>query len=60
MVQGGMPPLASATLAQYADLPAQQAAGGDIADAPDLAGLYLFGALGSRGLCSAPLAAEAA
>lgn len=54
---GGVPDYA-ATLAQYADLPAQQAAGGDIADAPDLAGLYLFGALGSRGLCSAPLAAE--
>ncbi|MGF9658504.1 bifunctional tRNA (5-methylaminomethyl-2-thiouridine)(34)-methyltransferase MnmD/FAD-dependent 5-carboxymethylaminomethyl-2-thiouridine(34) oxidoreductase MnmC [Pantoea agglomerans] len=54
---GGVPDYA-ATLAQYADLPAQQAAGSDIADAPDLAGLYLFGALGSRGLCSAPLAAE--
>jgi len=54
---GGVPDY-DATLLQYADLPAQLAASHDIADAPDLAGLYLFGALGSRGLCSAPLAAE--
>lgn len=54
---GGVPDYA-ATLAQYADLPARLAAGSQIADAPDLPGLYLFGALGSRGLCSAPLAAE--
>ncbi|MGK3141435.1 bifunctional tRNA (5-methylaminomethyl-2-thiouridine)(34)-methyltransferase MnmD/FAD-dependent 5-carboxymethylaminomethyl-2-thiouridine(34) oxidoreductase MnmC [Pantoea sp. C2G6] len=54
----GSVPDYAATLAQYADLPAQQAAGHEIADAPDFSGLYLFGALGSRGLCSAPLAAE--
>ncbi|MCQ5471059.1 tRNA 5-methylaminomethyl-2-thiouridine biosynthesis bifunctional protein [Pantoea sp. AN62] len=54
----GSVPDYAATLARYADLPAQQAAGSAIADAPGFNGLYLFGALGSRGLCSAPLAAE--
>jgi tRNA 5-methylaminomethyl-2-thiouridine biosynthesis bifunctional protein len=54
---GGVPDY-DATLKQYADLPTQLAAGHDIADAPEFTGLYLFGALGSRGLCSAPLAAE--
>lgn len=54
----GSVPDYAATLADYADLPARQAAGDTIADAPGFNGLYLFGALGSRGLCSAPLAAE--
>ena len=54
---GGVPDY-DATLMQYADLAAQRLAGRDVADAPDFTGLYLFGALGSRGLCSAPLAAE--
>ena len=54
----GSVPDYAATLAGYADLPAQQSAGSTIADAPGFNGLYLFGALGSRGLCSAPLAAE--
>jgi len=54
----GSAPDYAATLAQYQDLPAQRAQNGDIADAPHYPQLYLFGALGSRGLCSAPLAAE--
>lgn len=47
-----------ATLAQYQDLPAQRARGEAIVDAPYHSGLFVLGALGSRGLCSAPLAAE--
>lgn len=48
----------TATLAQYADLPQQRLRGEAIADAPVYPGLFVIGALGSRGLCSAPLAAE--
>jgi len=44
-----------ATLARYADLAGNK----ENADsAPVWPDLYLLGALGSRGLCSAPLAAE--
>lgn len=43
------------TLAQYADLAANKA---DAGNAPVYPGLFMLGALGSRGLCSAPLAAE--
>jgi len=44
-----------ATLAQYADLATNKA---EAASAPVYSGLFMLGALGSRGLCSAPLAAE--
>lgn len=54
----GSAPDYAATLKQYEDLPAQRAQNAAIADAPSYPQLYLFGALGSRGLCSAPLAAE--
>lgn len=43
------------TLAQYVDLAAKKA---DAVSAPVYSGLFMLGALGSRGLCSAPLAAE--
>lgn len=43
------------TLANYADLMTQQQ---DADSAPVWPGLFVLGALGSRGLCSAPLAAE--
>ncbi len=46
------------TLAQYEHLSDQRARGETIADAPHYSGLFVIGALGSRGLCSAPLAAE--
>ncbi|POW59800.1 bifunctional tRNA (5-methylaminomethyl-2-thiouridine)(34)-methyltransferase MnmD/FAD-dependent 5-carboxymethylaminomethyl-2-thiouridine(34) oxidoreductase MnmC [Candidatus Pantoea alvi] len=55
----GAVPDYDATLARYQDLPARRARGEAIAEAPHHAGLFLLGALGSRGLCSAPLAAEA-
>lgn len=48
-----------ATLAQYGDLARQRAQPETVASAPVWPGLYVLGALGSRGLCSAPLAAEA-
>ena len=47
-----------ATLDVYADLAQQRAREAESEMAPCFPGLYLFGALGSRGLCSAPLAAE--
>lgn len=47
-----------ATLQQYAQLARQRERGEAIAEAPVWPGLWLLGALGSRGLCSAPLAAE--
>lgn len=56
-MSGSVPDYA-ATLAQYADLPQQRAAGAEIAAAPVFPGLFVLGALGSRGLCSAPLTAE--
>lgn len=56
-MSGGLPDYA-ATLTQYADLPGQRARGEKIAEAPHYHGLFVLGALGSRGLCSAPLAAE--
>ena len=46
------------TLTQYADLPEQRVRGENITEAPTHRGLFVLGALGSRGLCSAPLAAE--
>ncbi len=44
-----------ATLREYADLMADQE---NAVSAPVYPGLFIIGALGSRGLCSAPLAAE--
>ncbi|MDI9220064.1 bifunctional tRNA (5-methylaminomethyl-2-thiouridine)(34)-methyltransferase MnmD/FAD-dependent 5-carboxymethylaminomethyl-2-thiouridine(34) oxidoreductase MnmC [Pantoea sp. EA-12] len=54
----GSAPDYPATLAQYANLPEQRAQGDTITEAPVHSGLFVLGALGSRGLCSAPLAAE--
>ncbi|MFW0765216.1 bifunctional tRNA (5-methylaminomethyl-2-thiouridine)(34)-methyltransferase MnmD/FAD-dependent 5-carboxymethylaminomethyl-2-thiouridine(34) oxidoreductase MnmC [Trabulsiella odontotermitis] len=51
---GNVPDYA-ATLTQYADLAENKAAA---ANAPVYPNLFMLGALGSRGLCSAPLAAE--
>lgn len=47
-----------ATLTQYQDLQRQNQRGETVADAPVYPGLFAIGGLGSRGLCSAPLAAE--
>ncbi|NIH12513.1 MAG: bifunctional tRNA (5-methylaminomethyl-2-thiouridine)(34)-methyltransferase MnmD/FAD-dependent 5-carboxymethylaminomethyl-2-thiouridine(34) oxidoreductase MnmC, partial [Serratia symbiotica] len=48
------------TLAQYQDLQQQQQRqrGAAIANAPVYRNLFVLGGLGSRGLCSVPLAAE--
>lgn len=46
------------TLRQYAQLHAQQHTPEQVAPAPVYRDLFIIGALGSRGLCSAPLAAE--
>ncbi|WP_145560827.1 bifunctional tRNA (5-methylaminomethyl-2-thiouridine)(34)-methyltransferase MnmD/FAD-dependent 5-carboxymethylaminomethyl-2-thiouridine(34) oxidoreductase MnmC [Yersinia mollaretii] len=54
----GAVPDYAATLAQYQDLPRQIQRGDEIATAPVWPELFMVGALGSRGLCSAPLAAE--
>lgn len=54
----GQAPDYAQTEASYQDLPAQRDAGVEVANAPAWPNLYLIGALGSRGLCSAPLAAE--
>lgn len=54
----GSAPDYDATLQQYATLAEQRAQGTAIAPAPLYTGLFVLGALGSRGLCSAPLAAE--
>ncbi|MFC0225321.1 bifunctional tRNA (5-methylaminomethyl-2-thiouridine)(34)-methyltransferase MnmD/FAD-dependent 5-carboxymethylaminomethyl-2-thiouridine(34) oxidoreductase MnmC [Serratia aquatilis] len=47
-----------ATLNQYRDLQQQRQRGQQVADAPLYPDLFMIGALGSRGLCSAPLSAE--
>ncbi|WP_058912731.1 bifunctional tRNA (5-methylaminomethyl-2-thiouridine)(34)-methyltransferase MnmD/FAD-dependent 5-carboxymethylaminomethyl-2-thiouridine(34) oxidoreductase MnmC [Entomohabitans teleogrylli] len=54
----GQAPDYPGTLTQYATLRDDLRAAKPIAAAPALENLYLLGALGSRGLCSAPLAAE--
>ncbi|WP_343553314.1 bifunctional tRNA (5-methylaminomethyl-2-thiouridine)(34)-methyltransferase MnmD/FAD-dependent 5-carboxymethylaminomethyl-2-thiouridine(34) oxidoreductase MnmC [Pantoea sp.] len=54
----GSAPDYDATLSQYADLPEQRAAAAEVKAAPVHSNLFVLGALGSRGLCSAPLAAE--
>ncbi|WP_413741322.1 bifunctional tRNA (5-methylaminomethyl-2-thiouridine)(34)-methyltransferase MnmD/FAD-dependent 5-carboxymethylaminomethyl-2-thiouridine(34) oxidoreductase MnmC [Sodalis sp. RH15] len=54
---GNVPDYA-ATLAHYRHLPQLLESGGAIELAPHHANLFMLGALGSRGLCSAPLAAE--
>lgn len=54
----GAVPDYSATLAQYQDLPRKIQHGEDITLAPVWPELFMVGALGSRGLCSAPLVAE--
>ncbi|MFV8757796.1 bifunctional tRNA (5-methylaminomethyl-2-thiouridine)(34)-methyltransferase MnmD/FAD-dependent 5-carboxymethylaminomethyl-2-thiouridine(34) oxidoreductase MnmC, partial [Yersinia enterocolitica] len=54
----GAVPDYSATLAQYQDLPRKIQHGEDIPLAPVWPELFMVGALGSRGLCSAPLVAE--
>jgi len=48
----------AATLATYQDLPQQRQQGSKITRAPVHPDLFMLGALGSRGLSSAPLAAE--
>ncbi|MBH2907784.1 bifunctional tRNA (5-methylaminomethyl-2-thiouridine)(34)-methyltransferase MnmD/FAD-dependent 5-carboxymethylaminomethyl-2-thiouridine(34) oxidoreductase MnmC [Serratia marcescens] len=47
-----------ATVTQYQDLQRRNQRGEIVADAPAYPGLFAIGGLGSRGLCSAPLAAE--
>ncbi|WP_127957853.1 bifunctional tRNA (5-methylaminomethyl-2-thiouridine)(34)-methyltransferase MnmD/FAD-dependent 5-carboxymethylaminomethyl-2-thiouridine(34) oxidoreductase MnmC [Serratia microhaemolytica] len=47
-----------ATLACYHNLQQQSVAAETVAEAPYHRGLFIIGGLGSRGLCSAPLAAE--
>lgn len=54
----GAVPDFNATQRAYAQLPALLAAGVQAADAPVYANLFMLGGLGSRGLCTAPLAAE--
>ncbi|MFS7159659.1 bifunctional tRNA (5-methylaminomethyl-2-thiouridine)(34)-methyltransferase MnmD/FAD-dependent 5-carboxymethylaminomethyl-2-thiouridine(34) oxidoreductase MnmC [Serratia proteamaculans] len=54
----GAVPDYQATLTQYQDLQRQHQRGEAIANAPTYPNLFVIGALGSRGLCSAPLAAE--
>lgn len=54
----GAVPEYAATLAQYQDLPRKIQRGDEIAPAPVWPELFMVGALGSRGLCSAPLVAE--
>ncbi|WP_145538840.1 bifunctional tRNA (5-methylaminomethyl-2-thiouridine)(34)-methyltransferase MnmD/FAD-dependent 5-carboxymethylaminomethyl-2-thiouridine(34) oxidoreductase MnmC [Yersinia kristensenii] len=54
----GAVPDYNATLAQYQDLPRKIQHGEDIPLAPVWPELFMVGALGSRGLCSAPLVAE--
>ncbi len=56
-IVGALPDYAQ-TLAQYQDLPAQRVQQQTIASAPVWPDLFVLGALGSRGLCSAPLSAE--
>ncbi|WP_442801177.1 bifunctional tRNA (5-methylaminomethyl-2-thiouridine)(34)-methyltransferase MnmD/FAD-dependent 5-carboxymethylaminomethyl-2-thiouridine(34) oxidoreductase MnmC [Serratia rubidaea] len=46
------------TLAQYQNLPQRRQRGEVIDQAPVYPNLFMLGGLGSRGLCSAPLAAE--
>ena len=54
---GALPDYA-ATLAQYAELAAQLSSAVPVEDAPYYPDLFVLGALGSRGLTSAPLLAE--
>ena len=54
---GAVPDYAQ-TLHQYASLDAQQHTPNNVVAAPVHPDLFIIGALGSRGLCSAPLAAE--
>ncbi|HBK4770396.1 TPA: bifunctional tRNA (5-methylaminomethyl-2-thiouridine)(34)-methyltransferase MnmD/FAD-dependent 5-carboxymethylaminomethyl-2-thiouridine(34) oxidoreductase MnmC [Serratia liquefaciens] len=54
----GAVPDYQATLTQYQDLQRQHQRGEAIANAPSYPNLFMIGGLGSRGLCSAPLAAE--
>jgi len=54
----GAVPDYAATLDVYQDLPRQHQRGETVADAPVYPNLFILGALGARGLCSAPLAAE--
>lgn len=54
----GAVPGYEATLEQYADLHQRLKQGEQVDDAPTYPDLFVMGALGSRGLCSAPLVAE--
>ncbi|EPS2708435.1 bifunctional tRNA (5-methylaminomethyl-2-thiouridine)(34)-methyltransferase MnmD/FAD-dependent 5-carboxymethylaminomethyl-2-thiouridine(34) oxidoreductase MnmC [Cronobacter turicensis] len=54
----GNAPDHAATLRDYATLSQHASAPETVAPAPVLGNLFVLGALGSRGLCSAPLAAE--
>ncbi|QWK95235.1 bifunctional tRNA (5-methylaminomethyl-2-thiouridine)(34)-methyltransferase MnmD/FAD-dependent 5-carboxymethylaminomethyl-2-thiouridine(34) oxidoreductase MnmC [Plesiomonas shigelloides] len=56
-LMGALPDYA-ATLAQYAELAAQLSSAVPVEDAPYYPDLFVLGALGSRGLTSAPLLAE--
>nr|WP_276552538.1 bifunctional tRNA (5-methylaminomethyl-2-thiouridine)(34)-methyltransferase MnmD/FAD-dependent 5-carboxymethylaminomethyl-2-thiouridine(34) oxidoreductase MnmC [Xenorhabdus indica] len=54
----GNVPIFSEIMAKYADLPQQIQSGEKIDESPCYPDLFVIGALGSRGLCSAPLSAE--
>jgi tRNA 5-methylaminomethyl-2-thiouridine biosynthesis bifunctional protein len=54
----GAVPDYQATVTQYQHLQRQHQRGEAIANAPGYPNLFVIGALGSRGLCSAPLASE--
>lgn len=54
----GNAPHLSEILGTYADLPQQIRSGKKISASPCFPDLFIIGALGSRGLCSAPLSAE--
>ncbi|MDX7988443.1 bifunctional tRNA (5-methylaminomethyl-2-thiouridine)(34)-methyltransferase MnmD/FAD-dependent 5-carboxymethylaminomethyl-2-thiouridine(34) oxidoreductase MnmC [Xenorhabdus sp. 12] len=54
----GNVPVFSDIMNKYADLPQQINTGNTIAESPCYPNLFVLGALGSRGLCSAPLSAE--
>ncbi|WP_289996007.1 bifunctional tRNA (5-methylaminomethyl-2-thiouridine)(34)-methyltransferase MnmD/FAD-dependent 5-carboxymethylaminomethyl-2-thiouridine(34) oxidoreductase MnmC [Photorhabdus laumondii] len=54
---GNVPDL-NKIMTDYQDLPEKIRTGSPIIDAPCYSNLFVIGALGSRGLCSAPLSAE--
>ncbi|AOM39379.1 bifunctional tRNA (5-methylaminomethyl-2-thiouridine)(34)-methyltransferase MnmD/FAD-dependent 5-carboxymethylaminomethyl-2-thiouridine(34) oxidoreductase MnmC [Xenorhabdus hominickii] len=54
----GNVPNFSEVMEKYANLPQRISTGGAVDDSPCYPNLFTLGALGSRGLCSAPLSAE--